>query len=58
MSQACGYNSYFGRKEDILPGCIFAYSDGEWAEPLKQNIFRGAFFFEDFMFSNDLQVHT
>lgn len=57
MPQACGYDSYFGRKEAILPGCIFAYSDGEWAEPLKQNIFRGAFF-EDFMFSNDLQVCT
>ena len=42
--QACGWDGSFGRQEAILPCCTFAYSDGEWAEPLKQNIFSGARF--------------
>lgn len=47
-----------GRRGAILPRCIFAFSDGgEWAEAFKQNVFRGLRF-EDFMFANDLQVHT
>lgn len=40
MLQACGLGGSFGRQEAILPCCIFTYSDREWTEPLKQNIFK------------------
>lgn len=36
---------------------ISLFRRGEWAEAFKQNVFRG-FRVEDFMFANDLQVHT
>jgi len=40
LPQAWKRDGSFGRQEATLPCCIFAFSHREWAEPLKQNIFR------------------
>lgn len=46
------------RRGAILPRCIFAFSDGgRMGRSLQAERIQG-FRFEDFMFANDLQVHT